>query len=214
MFILSETNSIANHFIAELRDVNIQQDSMRFRKNMERLGEILAYEVSKTLHYQSVTVQSPLAVAHTNLLTNQPVLGAILRASLPFHQGFLNVFDKSENAFIGAYRGKHRADETFDIQMDYLASPDLSNKTIILIDPMLATGKSLLKSYQALLAYGKPTRIIIASAIAAPEGISFLQKEMPEADFFIGSLDEKLNHKFYIIPGLGDAGDLAYGEKL
>jgi uracil phosphoribosyltransferase len=214
MFILSETNSIANHFIAELRDVNIQQDSMRFRKNMERLGEILAYEVSKTLIYQDATVQSPLAIAQTNLLTNQPVLVAILRASLPFHQGFLNVFDKAENAFIGAYRGKHRPDETFDIQMDYLASPDLSNKTIILIDPMLATGKSLLKSYEALLTYGKPTRIIIAAAIAAPEGMAFLQKEIPEADFFIGSLDEKLNHKFYIIPGLGDAGDLAYGEKL
>lgn len=214
MFILSETNSIANHFIAELRDVNIQQDSMRFRKNMERLGEILAYEVSKTLTYQAATVQSPLAIADTNLLTNQPVLVTILRASLPFHQGFLNVFDRAENAFIGAYRGKHRPDETFDIQMDYLASPNLSNKTIILIDPMLATGKSLLKSYQALLTYGPPAQIIIATAIAAPEGIEFLQKEIPTVDFFIGSLDEKLNHKFYIVPGLGDAGDLAYGAKL
>ncbi len=214
MFILSETNTIANHFIAELRDVNIQQDAMRFRKNMERLGEILAYEVSKTLTYQAATVQSPLAIANTYLLTNQPVLVAILRASLPFHQGFLNVFDQAENAFIGAYRGKHRPDETFDIQMDYLASPDLTDKTIILIDPMLATGKSLLKSYEALLAYGKPAKIIIAAAIAAPEGIAFLQKEMPDADFFIGSLDEKLNHKFYIVPGLGDAGDLAFGTKL
>lgn len=214
MFILSKINTIANHFMAELRDVNIQQDSMRFRKNMERLGEILAYEVSKTLTYQAATVQSPLAIAYTDLLTNQPVLVAILRASLPFHQGFLNIFDRAENAFIGAYRGKHRPDETFDIQMDYLASPDLSNKTIILIDPMLATGKSLLKSYEALLTYGKPARIIIAAVIAAPEGIEFLQKEIPDADFFIGSLDEKLNHKFYIIPGLGDAGDLSYGEKL
>ena len=214
MFILSETNSIANHFIAELRDINIQQDSMRFRKNMERLGEILAYEVSKTLTYQPAMVQSPLAMAHTNLLTNQPVLVTILRASLPFYQGFLNIFDRAENAFIGAYRGKHRSDETFDIQMDYLASPDLNNKTIILIDPMLATGKSLLKSYEALLTYGKPAKIIIAAAIAAPEGVAFLQKEIPDADFFMGSLDEKLNHKFYIVPGLGDAGDLAYGEKL
>jgi uracil phosphoribosyltransferase len=214
MFILSKTNTIANHFLAELRDVNIQNDAMRFRKNMERLGEILAYEVSKTLDYQVATVQSPLSIAHTNLLINQPVLVAILRASLPFHQGFLNIFDKAENAFIGAYRGKHRPDETFDIQMDYLVSPDLSNKTIILIDPMLATGKSLLKSYEALLAYGKPARIIVAAAIAAPEGVEFLQKEISEAEFFIGSLDEKLNHKFYIIPGLGDAGDLAYGGKL
>lgn len=214
MFLLSETNSIANHFMAELRDVTIQQDAMRFRKNMERLGEILAYEVSKTFAYQAATVQSPLAIAHTNLLINQPVLVAILRASLPFHQGFLNIFDCAENAFIGAYRGKHRPDETFDIQMDYLASPDLTHKTIILIDPMLATGKSLLKSYEALLAYGKPAKIIIAVAIAAPEGVEFLQKEIPDAEFFIGSLDEKLNHKFYIVPGLGDAGDLAFGLKL
>jgi uracil phosphoribosyltransferase len=214
MFILTNTNSIANQFIAEMRDVNIQQDSMRFRKNMERLGEILAYEVSKTLTYQTAIVQSPLAEASTNLLTEQPVLVAILRASLPFHQGFLNVFDRAENAFIGAYRGKHRPDETFDIQMDYLASPDLSNKTIILIDPMLATGKSLVKSYEALLTYGKPVRTIIAAAIAAPEGLQFLQQQIPEADFFIGAVDEKLNHKFYIIPGLGDAGDLSYGGKI
>lgn len=214
MFILTNTNSIANHFIAEMRDVNVQQDAMRFRKNMGRLGEILAYEVSKTLMYQNTTVQSPLAEATTNLLSEQPVLVAILRASLPFHHGFLNIFDRAENAFIGAYRGKHRPDETFDIQMDYLASPDLSNKTIILIDPMLATGKSLVKSYEALLTYGKPVRTIIAAAIAAPEGLKYLQEQIPEAGFFIGSVDEKLNHKFYIIPGLGDAGDLSYGGKL
>ncbi len=214
MFILSNVNSIANHFIAELREVNIQQDSMRFRKNMERLGEILAYEVSKTLAYQTTIVQSPLAKATTELLLEQPVLVAILRASLPFHQGFLNVFDRAENAFIGAYRRKYRPDQTFDIQMDYLASPELSNKTIILIDPMLATGKSLVKSYEALLSYGKPARVIIAVAIAAPEGIQFLQESIPEADLFVGTIDEKLNHKFYIIPGLGDAGDLAYGGKL
>ncbi len=214
MFILTSTNTIANHFIAELRDVNIQQDSMRFRKNMERLGEVLAYEISKLLSYQPASVQTPLAIANTNLLIQQPVLVTILRASLPFHQGFLNVFDRAENAFIGAYRGKHRADETFDIQMDYLACPDLSHKTIILIDPMLATGKSLIKSYEALLTYGKPARIIIAVAIASPEGIHFLQTLIPEANFFVGTIDEKLNEKFYIIPGLGDAGDLAYGEKL
>jgi uracil phosphoribosyltransferase len=214
MFILTETNSIANHFIAEMRDVNIQQDAMRFRKNMERLGQILAYEVSKILPYQTATIQSPLAETATQLLKEQLVLVAILRASLPFHQGFLNVFDRAENAFIGAYRGKHRPDETFDIQMDYLACPDLNNKTIILIDPMLATGKSLVKSYEALLTYGKPARTIIAAAIAAPEGIQFLQESIPEADFYIGAVDEKLNNKFYIIPGLGDAGDLAYGGKL
>ncbi|MEA5459588.1 uracil phosphoribosyltransferase [Arcicella sp. LKC2W] len=214
MFVLTETNSIANHFMAELRDVTIQNDSMRFRKNMERLGEILAYEISKLLPYQPATVQTPLAIATTHLLSQQPVLVTILRASLPFHQGFLNVFDKAENAFIGAYRGKHRADETFDIQMDYLACPDLSDKTIIMIDPMLATGKSLLKSYEALLAHGKPARTIIVSAIAAPEGVKFLQENLPNTELFLGTIDEKLNSKYYIVPGLGDAGDLAYGEKL
>ena len=211
---LTDTNSIANHFIAEMRDVTIQKDAMRFRKNMERLGEILAFEISKTLNYQLTTIQSPLAETTTNLLSEQPVLVTILRASLPFHQGFLTIFDRAENAFIGAYRGKHRPDETFDIQMDYLASPDLSDKTIILIDPMLATGKSLLKSYEALLTYGKPARVIIAAIIAAPEGLQFLQESIPNAEYFVGTVDEKLNHKFYIVPGLGDAGDLSYGEKL
>lgn len=214
MFILTSKNSIANHFIAELRDVKIQQDSMRFRKNLERLGEVLAYEVSKTLSYESAEVQSPLAISKTELLLNQPVLVTILRASLPFHQGFINVFDKAENAFIGAYRGKHLADESFDVEMDYLASPDLTDKTIILIDPMLATGKSLLKSYQALLKYGKPAKVIISAAIAAPEGVAFLQKHLPEATLFVGTLDEYLNEKYYIVPGLGDAGDLAFGLKL
>lgn len=214
MFILTSKNSIANHFIAELRDVKIQQDSMRFRKNLERLGEVLAYEISKTLSYESVEVQSPLAISKTELLSNQPVLVTILRASLPFHQGFINVFDKAENAFIGAYRGQHLADESFDVEMDYLASPDLTDKTIILIDPMLATGKSLLKSYEALLKYGKPAKVIISAAIAAPEGVAFLQEHLPEAEIFIAALDEYLNEKYYIVPGLGDAGDLAFGLKL
>lgn len=214
MFILTSNNSIANHFIAELRDVKIQQDSMRFRKNLERLGEVLAYEISKTLSYQSTEIQTPLAIATSNLLLNQPVLVTILRAGLPFHQGFVNVFDKAENAFIGAYRGKHGADESFEVEMDYLASPDLTDKTIILIDPMLATGKSLLKSYQALLKHGKPKKVIISSAIAAPEGIIFLQENIPEAELFIATVDECLNEKYYIVPGLGDAGDLAFGLKL
>ncbi|NBA77126.1 uracil phosphoribosyltransferase [Emticicia sp. ODNR4P] len=214
MFILNAQNSIANQFLAEMRDITVQNDSMRFRKNMERLGEILAYEISKTLDYQPATVQTPLAEASTALLTEQPVLVAILRASLPFYQGFLNLFDQSENAFIGAYRGKHRADETFDIQMDYLACPSLEGKTVMLIDPMLATGKSLVKSYQALLQYGKPSKLIIAAAIAAPEGLAYIQEQIPEASLFVGAKDERLNEKFYIIPGLGDAGDLAYGGKL
>ena len=214
MFILSSNNSIANHFIAELRDVHIQKDAMRFRRNMERLGEVLAYEISKILIYEKTEVQSPLAMAETELLSNQPVLVTILRASLPFHQGFINVFDKAENAFIGAYRGKHRADESFDVEMDYIACPDLTNKTVILIDPMLATGKSLLKSYQALLNHGKPNQLIIASAIAAPEGLAYLQENIPEAEIFVGAVDKCLNEKYYIVPGLGDAGDLAFGLKL
>lgn len=214
MFILNAQNSIANQFLAEMRDITVQNDSMRFRKNMERLGEILAYEISKTLDYQPAKVQTPLAEASTELLIEQPVLVAILRASLPFYQGFLNLFDKSENAFIGAYRGKHRADETFDIQMDYLACPSLEGKTVMLVDPMLATGKSLVKSYQALLQYGKPSKLIIAAAIAAPEGLAYIQEQIPEASLFIGAKDERLNEKFYIVPGLGDAGDLAYGGKL
>ncbi|MEA5139632.1 uracil phosphoribosyltransferase [Arcicella rigui] len=214
MFILSSNNSIANHFIAELRDVQIQKDAMRFRRNMERLGEVLAYEISKILVYEKTEVQSPLAIAETELLSNQPVLVTILRASLPFHQGFINVFDKAENAFIGAYRGKHRADEGFDVEMDYIASPDLTNKTVILIDPMLATGKSLLKSYQALLNHGKPNKLIIASAITAPEGLAYLQENIPDAEIFVGTVDKFLNEKYYIVPGLGDAGDLAFGLKL
>ena len=214
MFILSSNNSIANHFIAELRDVQIQKDAMRFRRNMERLGEVLAYEISKILIYEKTEVQSPLAMAETELLSNQPVLVTILRASLPFHQGFINVFDKAENAFIGAYRGKHRADESFDVEMDYIASPDLTNKTVILIDPMLATGKSLVKSYQALLNYGKPNKLIIASAIAAPEGLEYLQENIPDVEIFVGTVDKFLNEKYYIVPGLGDAGDLAFGLKL
>lgn len=214
MLILSNQPSVANQFLAELRDVNVQQDKARFRRNLERLGELLAYEISKTLAYETVEVQTPLAVAPIQLLKEQPILVAILRASLPFHRGFLNIFDHANNAFIGAYRGPHRADETFDIQMDYIASPDLTGKILILADPMLATGKSLEKTYQALLKYGKPARIIIAAAIAAPEGVQFLQTQMPECELFVGAIDECLNHKFYIVPGLGDAGDLAFGAKL
>jgi uracil phosphoribosyltransferase len=214
MFILQAQNSIANHFIAEMRNTNIQTDSMRFRKNMERLGEVLAYEVSKQLTFHPAEIQTPLAIAPTHLLAEQPVLVAILRASLPFHQGFLNFFDKAENAFIGAYRGKHNPDETFEIQMDYLACPSLTHKTIILIDPMLATGKSLLKSYQALLQHGTPARVIMAAAIAAPEGIRFLQENISNVELFVGAVDEHLNSKYYIVPGLGDAGDLSFGEKL
>jgi uracil phosphoribosyltransferase len=214
MFVLNQQASVAHHFLAELRDVHIQQDAMRFRKNMERLGVLLAYEISKTLDYQPRAVQTPLAQTDIPQLIQQPLLACILRASLPFHQGFLSVFDQAPHAFIGAYRGKHQPGETFDIQMDYVASPRLDGQTLLLIDPMLATGKSLLKSYEALLAYGQPRRVLVASVIAAPKGLAFLQEAMPQAEFFLAAIDERLNDQFYIVPGLGDAGDLAFGVKM
>lgn len=214
MFILNENPSVANHFLAELRDVTIQQDRARFRRNLERLGELLAYEISKTLPYAPASVQTPLATASTLLLAEQPILVAILRASLPFHRGFLNVFDHANSAFIGAYRGAHRADETFDVHMDYIATPDLSGKILLLADPMLATGQSLEKTYHALLKYGQPARLIVAAAIAAPEGVAYLQNQIPACELFVGALDDHLNAKYYIVPGLGDAGDLAFGSKL
>ena len=214
MFVLTEQSSIANHFIAELRDVHIQKDPLRFRRNLERLGELLAYEISKTLTYSRTTVQTPLGQTKTLLLTQQPVLAAVLRASLPFHQGFLNAFDRAENAFIGAYRGNHTEGEDFTVELEYISCPDITGKTLILVDPMLATGKSLETSYRSLLRYGIPARTHIAAVIASPEGIQYVQSRMPECRLWVGEIDERLNHNYYIIPGLGDAGDLAFGEKL
>lgn len=214
MFVLAEQLSVAHHFLAELRDVTIQRDSLRFRRNLERLGEVLAYELSKTLTYSKTAVQTPLGTATAHRLTQSPVLAVILRAGLPFHQGFLNVFDRAENAFIGAFRGQHREGEDFVVEMDYLSSPDLTGKTLILIDPMLATGKSLEKSYKSLLRYGIPARTHVVTAFAAPEGIAYLRERAPECRLWIGAIDERLNHNYYIVPGLGDAGDLAFGEKI
>ncbi|OZI07695.1 uracil phosphoribosyltransferase [Siphonobacter sp. BAB-5385] len=214
MFVLTEQSSIANHFIAELRDVRIQKDPLRFRRNLERLGEILAYEISKTLTYTKTEVETPLGTSKTFLMAQQPVLAAVLRASLPFHQGFLNAFDGAQNAFIGAYRGLHAEGEEFTVELEYISCPDLTGKTLIIVDPMLATGKSLEISYRSLLRYGIPARTHIAAAIAAPEGIKYLQERMPECRLWVGDIDERLNHNYYIIPGLGDAGDLAFGEKL
>ncbi|MFT4032141.1 MAG: uracil phosphoribosyltransferase [Siphonobacter sp.] len=214
MFILSEQSTIANHFLTELRDIAIQKDPLRFRRNLERIGEIMAYEISKTLPYVREEVVTPLGTSKTFLLAHQPVLAAILRASLPFHQGFLNMFDQAQNAFIGAYRGPHAEGEDFSIQLEYISCPDLTSKTLIIIDPMLATGRSLETSYRALIRYGIPARTHIVAAIAAPEGVEYLQKRMPECRIWVGALDECLNHNYYIIPGLGDAGDLAFGEKL
>lgn len=214
MFVFSHTNSIANQFIAELRDVNIQQDSFRFRTNMERLGALFAYEISKTLAYEEVSIQTPLGQAPTQLVPQQPVLATILRASLPLYQGFLSIFDKAESAFIGAYRSPHKADNSFDIVQGYAATPSLQDRVLILMDPMLATGKSMVSTLERLLQYGKPTQLHIASIIASRAGVQYVQEALPEAKLWMGAIDEEMNQKFYIVPGLGDAGDLAFGEKL
>ena len=214
MFILHHTPSVANHFLADLRDVHVQKDSMRFRKNLERVGEILAYEISKKMDYVSRTVTTPLGVAETKLLKQQPVLACILRAGLPFYQGFLNVFDEAENSFIGAYRSKPTENHEFEIEMHYTTSPSIEGKTLILIDPMLATGKSLVKTYQSLLKIGKPAHIHVACVIASQAGVNYLEQELPKHELWLGALDKDLNSSYYIVPGLGDAGDLAFGAKL
>jgi uracil phosphoribosyltransferase len=211
--ILHNSNSIANVFLAELRDQEIQKDSMRFRRNLERLGEIMAYEISKTLDYKAAEVTTPLGVADTNLLAEQPVIATILRAGLPVHQGILNVFDRAENAFISAYR-KHHKDGSFEIKVEYLSSPSLDDKVLILCDPMLATGQSMYLTYKAMLAMGKPKHVHIVSVISSMEGLDYIKSRMPEnSTIWLGAVDDELTVKSYIVPGLGDAGDLAYGTK-
>jgi uracil phosphoribosyltransferase len=214
MFILHQIPSVANHFLADLRDVHVQKDSMRFRKNLERIGEILAYEISKEAEFVNRSIVTPLATAETKLMKEQPVLVCILRAGLPFYQGFLNFFDEAENAFIGAYRGKADDKHDFEIEMHYATSPKIEGKTVILIDPMLATGKSLVKTYQALLKVGKPAHLHVACVIGSQAGVDYIKKELPPHQLWLGALDKDLNEKFYIVPGLGDAGDLAFGAKL
>ena len=214
MFILSDQNSIANQFIAELRDENIQKDRWRFRNNLENLGEILAYELSKSLPFEQVEVKSPLAKVSVPLLINQPVIVAVLRASLPFYQGFLNYFNQAESAFIGAFREESEVTD-IKVNLGYRAAPNLDGKEIIIADPMLATGKSILKTIETLLSNGKPKKIHIAAIFAAPEGIQYLKAHLSiPCDYWIGSLEDHLNAQSYIVPGLGDAGDLAFGPKL
>ncbi|WP_337044025.1 uracil phosphoribosyltransferase [Emticicia sp. 17c] len=214
MFVLTEHSSIANHFLAELRHKETQQDAMRFRRNMERLGEVFAYEISKTLAYQNRDVVTQLGAKITQQVSQQVVLVTILRAGLPLHQGLLNYFDKAENAFIGAYRGKHDEKESFEIEMDYITSPDIQDKILIISDPMLATGKSIEKAYHAMLRYGIPAKTHIVSAIASRRGVRFIMARLPQCRLWIGDIDEDLNNKSYIVPGLGDAGDLAFGGKV
>ena len=210
---LGAQNSLFNQFISEIRDANVQQDSMRFRRNCERMGEIMAYEISKKLEYSTVEVNTPLGVSNIQMLSNQPVLSTILRAGLPLHQGFLNYFDKAENAFVSAYR-KHHKDGSFDIELEYLASPDLTNKTIILSDPMLASGSSMVITYKALLEKGNPKHFHVAALIASIQGINYVKRHLPEnTTLWVGAIDDELTAQSYIVPGLGDAGDLCYGVK-
>ncbi len=213
--ILTNTPSQLNRFIAEMRDHVIQKDSMRFRRNMERAGEVFAYEISKTLPYMSHDVTTPLGISTTLLTDEKIVLATILRAGLPLHQGFLNYFDRAENAFIAAYR-KYGKDYKFTIQLEYMTAPTIAGKIVILMDPMLATGESMRLTYHALMEKGKPLHTHIVAPIASRYGVEHLQKNLPEHDItlWLGAIDEELTTKSYIVPGLGDAGDLAFGEKL
>lgn len=212
--VLSEQKSILSQYISELRDIEIQKDSLRFRTNLERIGELMAFEISKTLTYESVVTKTPLGEADSMILSNQPVLSTILRAGLPLHQGLLRVFDKAQNAFVSAYR-KHHKDNSFDIAIEYLSSPSLQDKTLILSDPMLATGSSMVLAYQALISKGIPAHTHIVVVIASKQGVEYLKTHMPHQNYtlWIGAVDEELTAHSYIVPGLGDAGDLAYGEK-
>jgi uracil phosphoribosyltransferase len=212
---ISEQNSVLNHFLAQIREVHIQKDSMRFRKNMERIGEIMAYELSKSLEYKNIEVQTPLGIKHSTAISEPVVLCSILRAGLALHQGFMSFFDAAENGFISAYRHHYNNDDEFEILVEYQAAPSLEGKNLILIDPMLATGQSIVAVLQKLHLEHKPKEIHIAVAIATPEGIDYLEKNVPKnCHLWVAALDEKLNEKNYIFPGLGDAGDLAYGNKL
>jgi len=211
---LSKHNSLLNHWVAELRDVHVQNDRMRFRRNIERIGEVAAYELSKTLSFKTADVTTPLGTASTSLLEAQPVLATILRAGLPLHQGMLNYFDKADNAFISAYR-KHHPDGSFEISLEYLSCPDLNNRVLILCDPMLATGASLVETIQAIQKTYTPSQIHIVVTIASQKGIEHVEKELgTEIPIWCAAIDPTLNDKSYIVPGLGDAGDLAFGTKM
>ena len=212
---LSDNNSVLKHYIKEIRSVEIQKDSMRFRRNMERIGEIMAYEISKTMQYKMEEIQTPLGIAKIEEIDEKIVISTILRAGLPFHTGFLNYFDTAENAFVSAYR-KYKDALKFDIYIEYIASPNIDGKTLIITDPMLATGRSMELAYGALLTKGKPKQIHIATVIDSQVAIDYVAAHFPEVNTTVwaAAIDPELNEHSYIIPGLGDAGDLAYGEKL
>lgn len=211
---IGKKNSIFNTFLAELRDVSIQKDRLRFRRNLERMGEIFAYEISKMLEYKKSDIETPLGEAHMSLMTEQPVLATILRAGLPLHQGMLNFFDNAENAFISAYR-KYNANEDFVIKLNYVSSPDIQDKVLILTDPMLATGGSIVASLKGIFEKGTPKHTHVVCVLASEEGIKTIKKSFATKNMtlWIGAIDDELTDKAYIVPGLGDAGDLAYGDK-
>jgi uracil phosphoribosyltransferase len=210
---LSQHYSLLSDWISELRDEEIQKVRMRFRRNMERVGEVAAFEISKTLAFEEKETQTPLGIAVSKTLKSQPVLATILRAGLPLHQGLLNYFDKADNAFISAYR-KHQRDGSFEISLDYVSCPDLEDRVVIISDPMLATGSSLVKTIQFLRDEGKPAEIHIVVAIACTVGIEYVKRSEPRCKIWCGAIDDELTAKGYIVPGLGDAGDLAYGTKV
>ena len=210
---LSDQHSLISNWVSELRDVELQNDRMRFRKNLERIGEVAAYEISKTLAWEEKEITTPLGIANCKVLQSQPVLATILRAGLGLHNGLLNYFDKGENAFISAYR-KHKPDGTFDISIEYLSCPEIDGKVLIISDPMIATGASLVKAIQYLKAEGVIKEIHIVCAIACTVGIEFVLREQPKATIWCGDIDDEITGKGYIVPGLGDAGDLAFGQKM
>lgn len=213
---LSEQNSVLNHFLREIRDVKIQQDSLRFRRNIERIGEVMAIEMSKSLAYEPIEVQTPLGVAQVNTISEPMVLATILRAGLPLYQGFLNIFDHAENAFLSAYRRVNEQGE-LEIVAEYMAAPSIEGKTLVIADPMLATGMSMESSYLALCKHGQPRHTHLCCTIGTPQAVEYLRKALGDRDdvtLWCAAIDPVLNEKKYIVPGLGDAGDLCFGEKL
>lgn len=211
----ADTPSLVNRYMMELRDVKIQKDPLRFRANLDRIGEIMAYEISKRLEYRTVDVNTPLGIATCREPADRVVLATILRAGLPFHHGFLNYFDRAENAFVSAYRRYREKGDTFDVLVEYLASPSIEGKTLVLVDPMLATGSSMELAYKALLTKGTPAKIHVASVIASRKSVEYVSTHFPadRTTLWCGDIDPEINDHSYIIPGLGDAGDLAYGVK-
>ncbi|MES2648408.1 MAG: uracil phosphoribosyltransferase [Bacteroidota bacterium] len=210
---LSDKHSLVSNWVSELRDVNIQADRLRFRRNLEKIAEVIAYELSKTLPFVEREVETPLGFHNSKVLKQQPVLATILRAGLAMHNGLLNYFDRADNAFISAYR-KHHRDGTFEIHMEYVSCPDLEDRILIISDPMLATGASLVKTIQYLREEGKPSQIHFVCAIACTVGIEYVRREAPDVTIWCGDIDDELTAKGYIVPGLGDAGDLAFGNKM